>query len=425
LLATEEDGKLLLIDQESGTPVRQLRDAALSAVHGRDITDLVFSPDGALLATGCHNEEDRKVKLWDVASGQQVACRVLPGMGPLCLTFSRDGRGLIAGCDEQVCLFEIRGREVCATTALHPGPILAMGGSADGKRLACVSAYRDEAKSRGAVTLWDLEQGTRLALRRIELPHREPGPASVTLTADRVAWSIPGNAGHLWDSLGSQPEKLLEEPAGILAQSPDGNRMWSATGTRVRSWGLPDVRLASDWNNFSPEGLPQVTSLSVGRKWVLAGGRDGHLRLLRAGDGKLDKILPGPGGGLSAATLSPDETLAVVGTRRGLVRVLSVPAGEILSTLADHDDTVESVAFGGKGQLLATGGRDRSIRLWSRQGTEFSLLLSLQLLPGAVKSLWFSPDGNRLVVLLQKESAVRVWHLERLRQECGKLGIGW
>jgi WD40 repeat protein len=425
VLATEEDGNLLLIDRESGQPVRQLRDAMLSPAHGRGVTDMVFSPDGALLATGCHNEEDRKVKLWDVASGQQVASRVLPGMGPLCLTFTRDGRGLIAGCDAHVCRFEIGGREVCATMALHPGPVLAMGSSADGKRLACVSAHRDGAKLRGAVTLWDLDQGTRLAQRRIELPHREPGPASVTLGPERVAWSVPGNGGQLWDPLGSQPEQMLAEPAGILAWAPDGKKLWSAAGTRVRSWDMRALRLASDWSNFSTEGLPQINCLSVGRRWVLAGGRDGHVRLLRAEDGKLEKILPGPGGGLSAAAISPDETLAVIGTRRGLLRVLSVPAGETISSLADHDDTVESVAFDGTGRLLATGGRDRSIRLWSRQGTEFNRLVSLQSLPGPVKSLWISPDGSRLVVLLQKEAAVRIWRLDQLRQECARLGIVW
>jgi hypothetical protein len=41
---------------------------------------------------------------------------------------------------------------------------------------------------------------------------------------------------------------------------------------------------------------------------------------------------------------------------------------------------------------------------------------------GPVRSLAFTP-GGALAVLLERERAVRVWHLDRLRERFAQLGI--
>ena len=43
--------------------------------------------------------------------------------------------------------------------------------------------------------------------------------------------------------------------------------------------------------------------------------------------------------------------------------------------------------------------------------------------PAAVRWLAFHPDGVRLFVLLDRERAVRVWHLDRLRDRLAELGL--
>ena len=58
------------------------------------LTGVAFSPDGKTLATGSY---DRKVKLWNIATEQEVATlEPLPGTC-LSLRFSPDGRTLAAG----------------------------------------------------------------------------------------------------------------------------------------------------------------------------------------------------------------------------------------------------------------------------------------------------------------------------------------
>jgi WD40 repeat protein len=133
----------------------------------------------------------------------------------------------------------------------------------------------------------------------------------------------------------------------------------------------------------------------------------------------------GPGKGVSTAALAPDETLAAVGTLDGKTRLLKLPRGETLADLPDHQDAVEALAFDDRAGLLATGSRDRSVRLWQREGSGFRPVLTLRGLPGTVSALWLQADGERLGVLLQNEAAVRVWDLKRLRRDCEDMGIGW
>jgi hypothetical protein len=42
-----------------------------------------------------------------------------------------------------------------------------------------------------------------------------------------------------------------------------------------------------------------------------------------------------------------------------------------------------------------------------------------------VKQIQFPPDGKRLEVLVQDERAVRVWNLDKLRDELERIGLSW
>jgi WD40 repeat protein len=47
------------------------------------------------------------------------------------------------------------------------------------------------------------------------------------------------------------------------------------------------------------------------------------------------------------------------------VHLFETDTGRPLGTLEGHEDYVQAIAISGDGRLLASGGRDRSIRLWS------------------------------------------------------------
>jgi WD40 repeat protein len=157
---------------------------------------------------------------------------------------------------------------------------------------------------------------------------------------------------------------------------------------------------------------------------VAAGGEDGQFRLLRGRDGNPGTVCASAGSPVRGLALSPDETLAAFGTQKGAIRVVRVPSGEVVATLPGHDDSVESAAFSGDGQLLASGCADRTVRLWRRDGDAFHELLTLRF-PAAVMEVQFHPDGRRLAVLVRGEHAVRVWHLDRLRERLAAMQLDW
>jgi WD40 repeat protein len=194
----------------------------------------------------------------------------------------------------------------------------------------------------------------------------------------------------------------------------------------VQSWDLPEGRPAAHWGNGAAEllnGLSGVSCCVTEDEWVLVGGRDGGVRLLRARDGQQAKIWPGGGKPITCVALSGDERLAAWGTQKGEVRVVQVPSGEEVFREEAHRDAVEAVALSADASVLATGSRDRTVALWVRDGTTYRPWLTLRPGSGPVTSLALSGDGGSLAVAVQKERGVHLWHLDRLRTRLAGLGL--
>ncbi len=90
---------------------------------------------------------------------------------------------------------------------------------------------------------------------------------------------------------------------------------------------------------------------------------------------ELVATLKGHGGGVYGVAFSPDgRTLAVAAGNSGripepgLVLLWDVGTGRRVRTLTGHTSAVSSVAFSPDGKLLASGGQDRTVRVWDLSG---------------------------------------------------------
>jgi len=75
------------------------------------------------------------------------------------------------------------------------------------------------------------------------------------------------------------------------------------------------------------------------------------------------------------------------------------------NTLAAHDDYVLSISFSPDGQTIASGSRDKTVKLWKRDGT---LITTLKGHEAAVWSVSFSPD-RQMIASGSADSTIKLW----------------
>lgn len=119
------------------------------------LRDLVFSPDGQLLAAA---DVDFRVRLIDVRTG--TLRQTLEGHTELILglAFSPDGKTLVSGgLDKTVRLWDMRTGKQLRTLEGNEGPVWEVALSSDGKFLATGGVISQGGKRRREIILWDAQ----------------------------------------------------------------------------------------------------------------------------------------------------------------------------------------------------------------------------------------------------------------------------
>ena len=129
-----------------------------------------------------------------------------------------------------------------------------------------------------------------------------------------------------------------------------------------------------------------------------------------------------------SVVFSPDSKIVVFDSRTqpdrvegAVIKIAEVQTGRELGVCTGDLGRIHALAIGGEGQLLASGGEDRTIRLWAvPSGRELAFWEAHE---DAVSALAFSPDGRTLVSA--SGNVLAVWDLPTIRQELSALGLEW
>jgi WD40 repeat protein len=160
----------------------------------------------------------------------------------------------------------------------------------------------------------------------------------------------------------------------------------------------------------SAHAAPPVTAVAFtpDGRFVVSGG---HQRFLvwNAQSNKLERTIGGFSGRVRALAFVPDgQTLAVaegVPGRSGAVSLVDFASGAI-TNLAKADDEMLAVAFSADGKLVAAGGTNNTVEIWSV--ADRKPVATLKGHTGWITGIAFSPDGKFLATS-SLDKTVRIW----------------
>jgi WD40 repeat protein/serine/threonine protein kinase len=413
------EGKRLVSADGAGTvKVWDAQGKLLTSFQGHDkgIAQLAFSPDGKRLATP---SLDGFCKIWDTDNWQQLHSLPANGKAFAAVAWSRDGKLLAAGDDEQVIVWDAKSYEKPHTLTTPGTGLLAF--SPDGTALftARCDCTRGE---RNAFTRWDVT--TWKAIASCALPTRLRNVFFYLSQDGRTVFVTMGLPVELrvreYDAeTGQERFPLSGQREGVLAVavSPDGRTLASGSVDHtVRLWDL------AAWRPGEPLPPFRVLQGHTSRVWSVAFSPDGKLLASGSSDGTIllwdvvtgDKVHVLTGHSQSelgaCLTFSPDGRTVLAGGQDRTVNRWDALTAQQKEPWHWHQGAVRAVACSPDGQLVASGGQDGTVGLLDAATGQ-----RVHAFPasGFITDLAFSPDGRTLAAVNAAPGpTLRLWDLE-------------
>jgi WD40 repeat protein/serine/threonine protein kinase len=424
LLAFSPDSMMLASGDNEGT-ARLWRAGTGAPVggpleHQGPIKALAFSPDGRLLATPSW---DGTARLWDTASATSAGPPLPHPNAVGALAFRPDGKSLLTGSGDGARLWTVERGRAPGLALSQPLPATALALSPDGKTVATAGGDRQP----GEVRLWETASGKLLCAMR----HGSPVQSVAFRPPDGRTLLTSGedNTVGIWEVATGKRIGTLAHTGeiGTIVFHPDGKtfltsgqdravHLWDADRGKVLRTYLSD-RIGKEVVAFSPDGkkflvnynnAAMLYDTASGRQ--LAGPLRNHASWTYAAafspDGKT--LLTGGGDG-SGCLWEVTALRPFPLTEESLAR--SKP---FAAWVHRERAPVSALAFSSDGTFFATGGFDRTVRLWDaanvwEAGTAKALGAPWRL-GGWLLSLAIGPD-NKTLLTRSQDGTVRLWEI--------------
>ncbi len=431
LASASQDGTIKLWPVEASVPITPL---TLSG-HRKTVSSVTFSPDGRLIASV---SEDHRLKLWS-RGGKLLRTLYLTSAALTSVAFSPDGQEIaIAISDGTVKLIELDGT-VLYTLDHTNNPdqtVYKVRFSPNGKLIATVGEDQ-------TLKLWT-RQGQLLNTlkgdsdRVYGLSFSPDSKLLATSSDDKhiYLWTVEGTLLKQWQGHGDKVTNVQFSPDGkILASSSYDKtvKLWSLdriplktlTGHQHRVLGVSFSPNGEMFASASQDKTVKLWSRTGALLTTLTGHQDRVTTVSFSPDGellatagydrtvKLWKLsadlenlqnrqgawfrLPYPG--FSGSVSQVKESLPLLKKR------VSVESIQLFKSWSAHNNSIMSINFSPDGEQIATASKDKTVKLWSRNGQLLHTLIGHR---SWVNSVVFSPNGQ-VIVTSSDDGMMKLW----------------
>jgi len=372
---TRPTNKVLVRDAETGTLLKTLTGEA-------QVSDLVWSPDGSILAVGYRNwweEAEGTVALWDPATGRELSH--FTGGNPV--DWSPDGELLVTayqgGHEFVIAVRDIMGATLSSLSVSAWGPV----GFSDRSTLAV-----GDPEGNG-VNFHDVLTGD--VIGRLDTPGFQPRQMAIDQARRRLV--LGGDGIQVWDmvsqnllwSATTEGSIAVNPVTGMVASSgSDGQVRLHDSGDGTILLELTGHTGAVDAVSFYPDG-ERLASVAV----------DGETRIwdITPGGSRAPDVISVGSAEPHAVYVSPDGTEVVVGADRSLQRFDFATEDQLPGSLTGQINWWEPASVSPDWRLAAALDSDRRGHIYDLEtGRVLSTLGLCEIGRG------FSPDGSTLVV---------------------------
>lgn len=390
----------------------------------------ILSRRGGLLILG---GEDRMLRVWSLKKGRELWRSTRIASTPSQIELNAEADAAMIGT-ENGQLYRLglsSGQFQLTPVGRHSDTVVGIGWNPAKEQWVTAGADR-------SVLVWSA-QGNQLVKGWRDLPEipfglAVDGVGNAWIGVNRSLWRY-----HLEEGTG---EMVFESRDAITALDVDDGGEWAVIGRRdgyidvvntaqfdeVKSlWGhrgmISKVSLAADRRSLASvggDGRVQVMDIKLGlerfkwhasdasisvalplpKKRLLTVDRKRRLKLWNRENGKELSIPMDVGIEWLSATVHEAANVLGLGTTDGRIFIYELDTMNLRGVMDGHDGRVESLAISPNGKFLASGGKDKNLKLWSIQSLNFKTEASFD---DAILALDWGPKGKVLALASKRE----------------------